>query len=83
MEALIDIALKLGLPAAIAVYLIWRTDQRDQGTIGRLQATEDWIRTTLVALNATTAESVRDNTLALRESARMHRQILEALDERP
>jgi len=76
-------AMKLGFPAALAAFLIWQNHKQQSKLVTRLTESEDWIRVTLVDLAKSTAESVRDNTLALRESARVHRHILEALSERP
>lgn len=80
---LLEWAMKLGFPAALAAFLIWQNYKQQARLVLRLTQSEDWIRETLVQLSTNAAATVRDNTAALRESARVHRQILDALAERP
>ena len=76
MDLLLDIALKMGVPAALALYLVWRMDRRDADTILRLQSTEDWVREALMT-------ALNECTSALRDSARTNRMIIRALEVRP
>jgi hypothetical protein len=74
---------QLGFPVAIAAFLIWQQSKATASMMARLAASEDFIRSTLAELNKETAQALRENTAAMREGARAHRDILLALRSRP
>lgn len=83
--------------AALCAILLWwiskqiaKSDATNDKTIKRLQASEDWIRGTLVEMNTKMVDAMSDVTHAMREMAqtnrdnqRTNREILNALRSRP
>jgi hypothetical protein len=96
-EVLAGIITQLGPWAALCAALLWwihrqlaKQELANEKTIRRLQTSEDWIRTTLVDMNAKMTDALADVTHAMREQAqsnretqRTNREILHALRGRP
>jgi hypothetical protein len=88
---------EVGPWAALALLLLWwihkqlaKQDAANAKTISRLQATEDWIRKTLVDTTNRVTDALADNAHAMREAVqaqrdtqRTNREILIALRGRP
>ena len=80
---LMDWVLKLGFPAALAVFLIWRSEVKNAETVKRLQASEDWIKSTLVKLAGDVTAALKDSTDAWREALDHQARIERLLRNRP
>ena len=61
MKELLDIVQAVGLPAALVIFFVWQGGKREQRTIERQTATDDYIRETLSGI-------VQRNTAALTSS---------------
>ena len=80
---MLDWVIKLGFPAALALFFVWENRKAQMLLVQRLQTSEDWIRETLVKMNNKSSDALRENAAALREAASSNRKVLEALNARP
>jgi hypothetical protein len=76
LEVLLDMIIKLGFPTAVAAYMIYRTDRRNDQTVARLASLEEWVRGTMTA-------ALSENTDALRDARSGYREMIRALSGRP
>lgn len=71
-----------GFTALIAAVALWYIYKQNTNVTLRLQTLEDWSRNTLSELLKESQLVIRDNTRAMRESARAHRDLLSMLSTR-
>jgi hypothetical protein len=87
VDILLELVKTYGLFAALAAVVIWwgarqimsaNKERKEANALAvkRLQATEDWIRGTLVGLNDRSTQALADVTNALRDQAATNRDII-------
>jgi hypothetical protein len=75
----IDLFGKIGFPAALAVFLMWRMYKDKQETTARLQQSEDWIKNTLIGVTNSVTTALGEATEAIKENHKTNAQVMDAI----
>lgn len=66
-EFIVEIAKSFGPMAALVAFLVWRDWKSGERLTASLEASQTWIRNTLVELNSATTAALNANTRAMEE----------------